>query len=79
MKILTRVQRLEEELLPPPMMQVIATIHIVHGRRDESDSLDPEKGNQNWVQREPIVITGEPFTPVDWSRRKRYGRRRGSR
>ena len=77
MRILRRLEQLEEELLPPPMMQVIATIHIVEGRR--GDGFDSEKGDANWVHREPIVIEGEPFIPVDWSPRRRYPRRRGIR
>ena len=69
MKMLRRLEQLEEALLPQPMMQVIATISIVHGRR--SDSFDLEEWDSNWFERKPIIITGEPFTPVDWSRRKR--------
>ena len=77
MRILKRLEQLEEELLPPPMMQMICTINIVEGRR--GDGFDPEKGDANWVHREPIVIKGEPFIPVDWSRGRRRARSRGVR
>jgi len=77
MNILRRLEQLEEELLPPAMMQMICTINIVEGRR--GDGFDPEKGDANWVYREPIVIEGEPFAVQNQARGRRYGRRRGSR
>lgn len=77
MNILRRLEQLEEELLPPPTIQVIATIHIVHGRRGEGGSVGTVEGD--WIQREPIVIKGEPFVPVDWAPRRRNARRPGMR
>jgi len=67
MRIRSRLERLEEELLAPPAgPSWIGHIRIVDSRRGECYGFDPEKGDPNWVEPEPLIFQCDPHREPGW-------------
>ncbi len=75
MRIRSRLERLEDELLPPPAEAAwFIRINCVDGRRGECYGFDPEKGDPNFKPREPRIIQVGQHREPGWRTARRYRR-----
>ena len=78
MRILSRLERLEDEILPPPPAEPwFIQINFVDSRRGECYGFDPEKGDPNFKAPEPMVIQVDQHREPGWRTARRYPRARG--
>ena len=78
MRIRSRLERLEEELLPPPSAtRWLIRINCVDSRRGKCYGFDPEKGDPNWKAPETKVIQVDQHREPGWRTGRRYPRKRG--
>jgi len=80
MRILNRLERLEDELLPPPPAEPrFIQFTFVDSRRGECYGFDPEKGDPNFVAPPPFISQMDTHREPGWRMARRYPRRRGFR
>ena len=80
MRIRTRLERLEDELLPPPPAEPwFIHIHRVDFRRADCDRVDSDRGDSERKAPETKVILVDPRREPGWRTGRRYPRARGFR
>ena len=80
MRIRNRLQRLEDEMLPPPAAEPrLFRIDFVDSRRGECFGFDPEKGDPNFVAPPRLIIQIDTHREPGWRMSRSHPRRRGFR
>jgi hypothetical protein len=77
-RIRNRLERLEDELLPPPAEPAkYMRIRFVDSRRGDCYGFDPENGDPNFKEPEPLIFQIDPHREPGWHMGRRYPRTRG--
>jgi hypothetical protein len=80
MRIRSRLERLEEEILPPPLeIRWLIRINCVNARRADCDRIDSDRGDSERKAPETKVILVDPRREPGWRTGRRYPRARGFR
>ena len=80
MRIRNRLERLEDEMLPPPAAEPqFFRITFVDSRRGECFGFDPEKGDPNFKAPPPMIFQIDQHREPSLWRTGRGARTRGGR